>query len=319
MPRRARRPCTDRPRGPALRDRGPRRRPPVRRRARSSRPRRSSTRSCTAAASARCPPSPERSSAPPTAPPQLPPRACYVEGFAGYEALGDRIAAAHTTARPAPSAAATESTPAGEEGGNPHIWFLLDRSGSMGSIAADVVDGFERFFASQREQSGGGRRDHRAVRQRPGPHDVIVDARPIGEVPSIRDRFQPRGMTPLYDAIGGLLDRAEAAGGVAADQLVVDHDRRRRERQPQVGPARAVRPHRLAARAGLDLRVPRRQPGQLRWRAHSSTSAPATSATSHRARPACRRPTTGCPARSARGGRGRGPSASASGTTSGVA
>jgi hypothetical protein len=53
------------------------------------------------------------------------------------------------------------------------------------------------------------------------PHDVIVDARPIADVRSIRDRFEPRGCTPLYDAIGVLLDRAERHGGDDADQLVV--------------------------------------------------------------------------------------------------
>ena len=53
------------------------------------------------------------------------------------------------------------------------------------------------------------------------PHDVIVDARPIAEVRSIPDRFEPRGCTPLYDALGLLLDRAEGHGGDDADQLVV--------------------------------------------------------------------------------------------------
>jgi hypothetical protein len=54
---------------------------------------------------------------------------------------------------------------------------------------------------------------------------VLVDAKPIRQVQSIAGRFQPRGLTPLYDAIGTLLDRAEArvarAGTDPADQLVV--------------------------------------------------------------------------------------------------
>jgi hypothetical protein len=52
-------------------------------------------------------------------------------------------------------------------------------------------------------------------------HEVIVDAQPIDAVDSIAGRFDPRGSTPLYDAIGLLLDRAERRGGDAADQLVV--------------------------------------------------------------------------------------------------
>ena len=104
------------------------------------------------------------------------------------------------------------------------------------TIAADVVTGFDRFFADQREVAGDATvtivqfDDH-------DPHDVVVDARPIASVPSIAGRFEPRGCTPLYDAIARLLDRAEADGGADADQLLVVHDRRLRERQPTVGPA----------------------------------------------------------------------------------
>ncbi len=53
------------------------------------------------------------------------------------------------------------------------------------------------------------------------PHDILVDAKPLAKVGSIAERFEPRGMTPLYDAIGLLLDRAERGNGDAADQLVV--------------------------------------------------------------------------------------------------
>lgn len=56
-------------------------------------------------------------------------------------------------------------------------------------------------------------------------HDVLIDAEPLDRVRSIAGRFAPRGMTPLYDAIAVMLDRAEAhlerSGGEAADQLVV--------------------------------------------------------------------------------------------------
>ena len=103
------------------------------------------------------------------------------------------------------------------------IWFLLDRSGSMSAIAEHVVAGFDRFFHDQRAQPGTAtvtlvQFDGEA------PHDVLVDARPIDAVRSMRGRFEPRGVTPLYDAIGMLLDRAErlvGAGADPADQLVV--------------------------------------------------------------------------------------------------
>lgn len=103
------------------------------------------------------------------------------------------------------------------------MWFLLDRSGSMQSIATDVIGGFDAFFAEQRTQPGTATvtfvqfDDH-------NPHERVFTAKPINEVRSIAGRFQPRGGTPLFDAIGLLLDRAErhvARGNHPADQLVV--------------------------------------------------------------------------------------------------
>jgi ADP-ribosylglycohydrolase len=138
----------------------------------------------------------------------LPARHHDVEGAQALGVLARRLAA---------GPAATPVTPGD---GNADIWFLLDRSGSMSSIAQYVVSGFDGFFASQRAEAGDATvtvvqfddADH---------HDVIVDAQPIAEVGSIGDRFEPRGMTPLYDAIALLLDRAERHGGDDDDQLVV--------------------------------------------------------------------------------------------------
>ncbi len=139
----------------------------------------------------------------------LPP--AWVDGLEGadaYRVLVERIRRAARRSDPVEPVAGAA------------IWFLLDRSGSMEAIADDVVIGFDRFFAEQRGTSGEAIvtlvqfDDH-------DPHDVLVDARPIDAVRSIRERFAPRGATPLYDAIELLLDRAEARGGVPADQLVV--------------------------------------------------------------------------------------------------
>lgn len=115
-----------------------------------------------------------------------------------------------------PGAAAADASTA-------DIWFLLDRSGSMASIADDVVGGFDSFFAEQRQVEGTATV---TLVQFDGqdPHEVLIDAQPLTAVGSIRGRFVPRGNTPLYDAIARLLDRAErhvTAGGHPADQLVV--------------------------------------------------------------------------------------------------
>lgn len=111
-----------------------------------------------------------------------------------------------------------------EEAARADIWFLLDRSGSMNVIAESVVQGFDEFIAEQRKEKG---EATLTLVQFDGEdvHDVLVDATPLDEVRSIAGRFIPRGMTPLYDAIGKLLDRAEAyaerSGADPVDQLVV--------------------------------------------------------------------------------------------------
>jgi hypothetical protein len=95
---------------------------------------------------------------------------------------------------------------------NLHIYFLLDRSGSMQSMADDVVGGFNGFLAAQQAEG------HDAVLtlvqfDSQDPHEILVDARPIAEVgPLDRARFQPRGGTPLYDAIGHLIADATIRG-----------------------------------------------------------------------------------------------------------
>lgn len=104
------------------------------------------------------------------------------------------------------------------------IWYLLDRSGSMGSIAEYVVRGFDEFIAEQCKEQG---QAAMTLVQFDGEeiHDVLIDAKSLDRVRSIAGRYAPRGMTPLYDAIAVMLDRAEAhlvhSGGEPADQLVV--------------------------------------------------------------------------------------------------
>lgn len=110
------------------------------------------------------------------------------------------------------------------ETSNANIYFLLDRSGSMQSIEEYVVQGFDEFIVEQRKEAG---EATFTLVQFDGddPDDVVIDAKPLSLITSIAGRFVPRGMTPLYDAIGLLLDRAERrltrTGADPADQLVV--------------------------------------------------------------------------------------------------
>ena len=90
------------------------------------------------------------------------------------------------------------NTPAGPL----HIYFLLDRSGSMQSIASDVTGGFNGFLAAQ--QADGADAVMTLVQfDSQDAHEVLTEATAIGQVrPLTSATFMPRGSTPLYDAIG---------------------------------------------------------------------------------------------------------------------
>jgi hypothetical protein len=89
-----------------------------------------------------------------------------------------------------------------------HIYFVLDRSGSMGSIRDDVVGGFNGFVQEQQAQPGNCRMT--LVQFDTGdPYEVLLDARPISEVaPLTASDFRPRGGTPLFDAMGHTIANA---------------------------------------------------------------------------------------------------------------
>jgi ADP-ribosylglycohydrolase/uncharacterized protein YegL len=132
--------------------------------------------------------------------------------------LGRRVA----TKRPEPKA------PKADDVEPVHIWFLIDRSGSMNGLARAVVDGFNGFLADQKAAPG---RARLTLVQFDGhdPYEVLIDGKRLEQVAPLRHgQYQPRGSTPLYDATGSLIDVAERRiedrrrrGKPAEDQLVV--------------------------------------------------------------------------------------------------
>ena len=80
---------------------------------------------------------------------------------------------------------------------NARIVFILDRSGSMRSIARDTVGGFESFIETQKAQPGSATV---TLVQFDDQYQVDYKDVPINEVPDLQ--FVPRGWTALYDAIG---------------------------------------------------------------------------------------------------------------------
>lgn len=90
-----------------------------------------------------------------------------------------------------------------------HISVVLDRSGSMASIADDIVGGFNEYLARQQQEPGEARV---TLAQFDGqdPFEVLVDGLDIRKVrPLTRDSYRPRGNTPLFDAVGRMIGRID--------------------------------------------------------------------------------------------------------------
>ena len=81
-----------------------------------------------------------------------------------------------------------------------HIYFLLDRSGSMQSIKTDTEGGFAAFIEEQRSAAGQCRV---TLAQFDTHYDVVFSGLDVADVPALD--LQPRGSTALLDAIGRLV------------------------------------------------------------------------------------------------------------------
>jgi hypothetical protein len=84
-----------------------------------------------------------------------------------------------------------------------HLYFLLDRSGSMQSIKTDTEGGFAAFIDEQRKTPGECRV---TLAQFDNAYDVVYSGRPLADVPPLD--LQPRGSTALLDAMGRLITTA---------------------------------------------------------------------------------------------------------------
>ena len=81
-----------------------------------------------------------------------------------------------------------------------HLYFLLDRSGSMVSLREDTIGGFDTFIAEQRTAPG---RCRVTLAQFDNEYDEVYADRDIATVPSLV--LVPRGSTALLDALGRLV------------------------------------------------------------------------------------------------------------------
>jgi hypothetical protein len=81
-----------------------------------------------------------------------------------------------------------------------HLYFLLDRSGSMHTIVDDTVGGFASFIAEQRKSPG---ECKVTLAQFDDIYEEVYADRPIAEVPSLV--LQPRNTTALLDSVARLV------------------------------------------------------------------------------------------------------------------
>jgi hypothetical protein len=86
-----------------------------------------------------------------------------------------------------------------------HVYVLLDRSGSMSSIADDTIGGFAAFVREQQAVAG---RCRLSLAQFDDVYERVYAAVDIAEVPPLR--LQPRGRTALHDAMVRLIGEAGA-------------------------------------------------------------------------------------------------------------
>ncbi|MCH7845546.1 MAG: VWA domain-containing protein [Acidobacteria bacterium] len=104
------------------------------------------------------------------------------------------------------------------EGPPVHISVLLDRSGSMSAIAADVVGGFNSFLEEQRQHPGAARLTLVQF-DTVDPFEVVVDGEDLDGVSDLEQgAYIPRGGTPLLDAVGALIASIDAEIAARADR-----------------------------------------------------------------------------------------------------
>ena len=101
------------------------------------------------------------------------------------------------------------------------VYMLLDRSGSMDSIKTDTIGGVNGFIKSQR--GGVGKCKFTLMQfDTQGPHEIVQDFVDIDNARELTDAsFQPRGGTPLMDAIGYAISDCEAKAAKQTVDLVV--------------------------------------------------------------------------------------------------
>ena len=101
-----------------------------------------------------------------------------------------------------------------------HTYFLLDRTGSMSSLKKAVEDGYESYIREQQATKG---TMYLTVAQfdSDDPFEVVIESKEIQSAPRRLANYQPRSMTPLYDAIDRTINYAERTSDGSPDVVIV--------------------------------------------------------------------------------------------------
>jgi hypothetical protein len=97
------------------------------------------------------------------------------------------------------------------------ITIVLDRSGSMSSVATDTIGGFNKFLEDQKACPGVATL---TLAQFDHEYEIVHNNKTIKEVPALDGKtFVPRGNTALLDAIGRTINSTgKALGDMPEDQ-----------------------------------------------------------------------------------------------------
>jgi Mg-chelatase subunit ChlD len=103
---------------------------------------------------------------------------------------------------------------------------VLDRSGSMSSCQKETVSGFNEYLnglrADKETQYNISLIQFDAPNEGPELTVTHLD-KPLKDVPDITDKdYQPRGRTPLFDAIGECVRRVDAKGRAVTTVIITD-------------------------------------------------------------------------------------------------
>jgi hypothetical protein len=95
------------------------------------------------------------------------------------------------------------------------ILFIMDRSGSMGSCAADAVGGFNQFLKDQKKKPKGKRLSLFQFDDQfeyTYKSEKLKNCKPL----VLGKTYVPRGMTALVDAVGGSINALKAKKAIVA-------------------------------------------------------------------------------------------------------